>query len=276
MAERSPLVAGGTHKAFSSHPKTFLTDAILAIHKNTIIFAATHATVHTGDQAEDGWFLSDFYAFNYLLNGSVADQTWLTAANPEKLVGKYGDFLHGSPNRDRSRDLLKSDTTPVTVVEPAKMIEKFLDKVTRASAASLRAKHAGCPLLLMIFCHGIAGHYLCLDNGTRHKGVSIVWLKAALEPGVSVTLFTTACYSGGWAVTPELNITTMAAADPDSLSISWQLSNSMGRACGSAFAGATISALSGASTHCLYRTVVRKHWRQTIPFSNPKSLQRHR
>ncbi|KAK3315231.1 hypothetical protein B0H66DRAFT_536104 [Apodospora peruviana] len=37
-------------------------------------------------QFEDGWFLSDFYAFNYLLKGSVADQVWLTAAEPSKFV----------------------------------------------------------------------------------------------------------------------------------------------------------------------------------------------
>ncbi|KAK0715934.1 hypothetical protein B0H67DRAFT_645620 [Lasiosphaeris hirsuta] len=252
MAERNPLVAGGTYKGYSSHPMTFLTHTLPAIHENAIIVAATHPTVQTGNQTKDGWFLSDLYAFNYLLNGSVADQTWLTAANPERLVEKYGDFLHGSPDEDHkvvlSRDLLKSDITPVTLVKSAKMIDKFLSEVNKAS---LRAKNSGCPLLLMVFCHGIDGHYLCLDNGTRHKGISIVQLKAALDPGVSVILFTTAYYSGGWAVTPELNNTTMAAMKHDDHSVSWRLSSSMGRACGSVFAGATISALSDASTPLL-------------------------
>ncbi|KAK3349124.1 hypothetical protein B0T25DRAFT_481571 [Lasiosphaeria hispida] len=252
MAERNPLVAGGTHKGLSSLPKTFVTHTFPAIHENTIIVAATHPTIQTGDQTKDGWFLSDFYAFNYLLNGSVADQTWLTAAKPGRLVEKYGNFLHGSPDRDRkvvlSRDLLDSGITPVTLVEPAKMIDRFLSEVNEAS---LRAKNSGYPLLLMVFCHGVEGYYLCLNNGTRHKGISIVQLKAALQPGVSVTLFTTACFSGGWAVTPELNTTTMAAAKPDDKSISWRLSSSIGRACGSVFAGATISALSDASTPLL-------------------------
>ncbi|KAK3360824.1 hypothetical protein B0T24DRAFT_123681 [Lasiosphaeria ovina] len=252
MAERNPLVEGGTHKGLSTHPKTFATHTFPAIHENTIIVAATHPTVHTGDQKKDGWFLSDFYAFNYLLKGSVADQTWLTAAKPERLLEKYGDFLHGSPDGDRkvvlSRDLLDSDITPVTLVESTKMIDRFLNEVNEAS---LRAKKSGCPLLLMVFCHGIDNHYLCLDNGARHKGISIVQLKAALEPYVSVTLFTTACFSGGWVVTPELNITTMAAAKPDDTSISWRVSGSMKRACGSVFAGATIASLSDASTPLL-------------------------
>ncbi|KAK3360862.1 hypothetical protein B0T24DRAFT_643653 [Lasiosphaeria ovina] len=244
MAERNPLVAGGTHKG-SSHPKTFATHTFPAIHENTIIVAATHPTVQTGDQQKDGWFLSDFYAFNYLLNGCVADQTWLTAAKPETLVEKYGDFLHGSPDGDRkvvlSRDLLNSGITPVTLVEPTKMKDRFLSEVNEAS---LRAKKSGYPLLLMVFCHGIDGHYLYLDNRAQH-GISIVQLKAALEPYVSVTLFTTACFSGGWVVTPELNITTMAAAEPRGVSIS---SGSIGRAYGSLFAGDTIAALSDAST----------------------------
>ncbi|KAK0646859.1 hypothetical protein B0T16DRAFT_375864 [Cercophora newfieldiana] len=252
MAERNPLVKGGTHKGLSTHTKTFVTHTLPAIHENTVIVAATHPTIQTGDQAKDGWFLSDFYAFNYLLKGSVTDQTWLTAAKPARLVEKYGDFLHGSPNQDRkvvlSRDLLDSEITPVTVIEPAQMMDRFLSEVNQAS---LRAKKSGHPLLLMVFCHGIEGHYLCLDNGTRHKGISIVRLKGALEPGVSVTLFTIACYSGGWAVTPELNTTTMAAAKPCGESISWPVSGSMRRACGSVFAGATIFALSDASTPLL-------------------------
>jgi len=252
MADRKPLVEGGMHKGLSPHPQTFLTHTFPTIHENAIIVAATHPTVQTGHRAKDGWFLSDFYAFNYLLKGSVADQTWLTAAEPARLVEKYGDFHHGHPYRPRkvvlSRDLLDSEMTPVTLVRPAQMIDRFLREVKEAS---LRAKRRNCPLLLMVFCHGIEGHYLCLDNGTRNKGMSIVRLKSALEPGVSVTLLTTACFSGGWAVTPELNATTMVAANCDDESLSWPVSPSGKRACGSMFVGATILALSDASTPLL-------------------------
>lgn len=152
MAEQNPLVEGGTHKGLSSHPKAFITHTLPTIHDKTIIVAATHPTVQTGDQRKDGWFLSDFYAFNYLLNGSAEDQTWLTAAKPRRLVEKYGNFLHGSPDRDRkvflSHELIDSDITPVTLVEPSKMIDRFLNEVNEAS---LRAKKSGYPLLLMVF-----------------------------------------------------------------------------------------------------------------------------
>ncbi|KAK0717676.1 hypothetical protein B0T26DRAFT_802744 [Lasiosphaeria miniovina] len=143
MAERNPLVPGRTRKGLFSHPKTFVTHTLPAIHENTVIVAATHPTVQTGDQTKDGWFLSDFYAFNCLLKGSVADQTWLTAAKPARLVEKYGDFLHGSPDRDRkvvlNHDLLDSEITPVTLVEPAEMIDRFLSEVNEES---LRAKNS--------------------------------------------------------------------------------------------------------------------------------------
>ncbi|KAK0717841.1 hypothetical protein B0T26DRAFT_710972 [Lasiosphaeria miniovina] len=54
--------------------ETFITHTFPYIFDNTIIVAATHPTVSTGSQFDDGWFLSDFYAFNYLLKGSVTDQ----------------------------------------------------------------------------------------------------------------------------------------------------------------------------------------------------------
>lgn len=112
---------------------------------------------------------------------------------------KYSNFFYGSPVKDRkvvlSRDLLSSDITPITLVEPAKIIDRFLSEVNKAL---FRAKKSCYPLLLIVFYHGLEGLYdLLLDNGTQYKGLSIVRLKVALEPGVSVSLFTTAYYSGG-------------------------------------------------------------------------------
>jgi len=61
------LAWGGTYKELSPYPQTFLTHSSPTIHENCIIVTPTHPTVQTGHQAKDGWFLSDFYAFNYLL-----------------------------------------------------------------------------------------------------------------------------------------------------------------------------------------------------------------
>ena len=78
IAELSKLTAGGAHKGMSapypdSKRGTFITHTFPCVFDNTIIVAATYPTVSTGSQFEDGWFLSDFYAFNYLLRGSVAN-----------------------------------------------------------------------------------------------------------------------------------------------------------------------------------------------------------
>ncbi|KAK3357625.1 hypothetical protein B0T25DRAFT_622373 [Lasiosphaeria hispida] len=177
---RSLLVETGSHKDPSSCPQTFLTHTLPEIHDNTIVVAATSPT-------------------------------------PERLVEQWGDFLHGSPRRDRkvvlNSELIQSGISPVTIVEPPKMIERFLEE---AKKASIRARQNGCPLLLMVFCHGIQGHYLCLNNGSQNKGLSIVRLQAVLDPNIKVALFTTACYSGG-SSTPLLasDVGLQATAEAD-------------------------------------------------------------
>jgi hypothetical protein len=50
------------------------------VFDDTIILAATHPGPHQSNPTSDGWFISDFYAFNYLLKGLGKSQTWLTRA----------------------------------------------------------------------------------------------------------------------------------------------------------------------------------------------------
>lgn len=51
-----------------------------------------------------------------------------------------------------------------------------------------------------------------------------------------ISLLTTACYSGGWAMVPHLNLTTMTAAGPKFKAVSWEGSKSLGIFCGSIYA----------------------------------------
>jgi hypothetical protein len=71
-----PLVMDGTMKhgqfakvvlALSS---SFITHTPLVIYDNSIIIAATHPNTQRSAPTRDARFLSDFYAFNYLLKGS--------------------------------------------------------------------------------------------------------------------------------------------------------------------------------------------------------------
>ena len=50
------------------------------VYDDTIILAATHPGPHQSKKDADGFFISDFYAFNYLLKGLGKSQTWLTRA----------------------------------------------------------------------------------------------------------------------------------------------------------------------------------------------------
>ncbi|KAE8147221.1 hypothetical protein BDV25DRAFT_132258 [Aspergillus avenaceus] len=235
----------------------FITSTIPTIHHNTIIVAATHPTVSSGRQVRDGWFLSDFYAFNYLLKDQGLEQTWLTAADPERLLERNGNYLHGNPYETRkvvlSHSLLQGNKlSPVTVVKPNEMIARFLHEVRRASQV---ARRQAAPVLLLVFCHGLPNHELALDNGSKNKGLSITRLRGVLEPGVSVCLMTSACYSGGWVVNPDFNHTTLAAAtgsaDSTGQSNAWPNSESIGRACGSVFASVMIESLSSATSPLL-------------------------
>lgn len=259
----------------------FVSNTLPCIHDNTIILAATHPNIATANPKKDGWFVSDFYAFNLLLKGAGGSQTWLTAADPEKLVQKYGSFLHGNPFQDRKvcldREILREKKiTEVTVIRSSDMIDRFLEEAKEASELAKR-NHA--PLLLLVFCHGLPNHHLLLDAGNQSKGLSIVRLKGVLEPGVCVTLVTTACYSGGWTTSPDLNQTTMAGAGDGEVngatSHSWNESPSIGRFCGSVFASTLFKTLSSAASPLLEADFASdpSQEQQSLQPENPNSVQ---
>ncbi|KUM59627.1 hypothetical protein ACN42_g7508 [Penicillium freii] len=199
-----PLVQGGHARQPDKLPSMFISSTVPVVHENTIILGATHPTLSTANPKDDGWFISDFYAFNYLFKGPGMQQTWLAAVEPAELVKEYGSFLHGSPYEERniclSQELLGSDElSPVIVVSPATMIDQFRIEARRASEL---VKKMSPPLLLLIFCHGLPNFHLLLNNGDTQRGLSRVRLKGVLELGVRVTLITTACHSGVWATSP--------------------------------------------------------------------------
>lgn len=163
-------------------------------------------------------------------------QTGQTAVEPAKLVKKYGPSLHGNPYGERkiglSQELLDSDElSPVTVVSPARMIDQFLIKARRANVS---------PPSPSYLCYGLPNFQLLLNNGDTQRGLSMVRLKGVLELGIRVTLITTACHSSGWVTSPDFDHTTMATADETTTkygtSNACEVSHSIGRSCGSAFA----------------------------------------
>jgi hypothetical protein len=159
-------------------------------------------------------------------------------------------LLFGNPYRDRkvvlSKELINSGalTEPI-FVESRHMIERFIKEV---QAATLQGYKENRPVLLMVFCHGLepldgGESQLLLDCGSKTKGIKMQYLNSVLHPGCRVNFVTTACYSGGYTTSPDFNITASTAADARSESNSWNVSETVGRFCGSVFASNTIDTL---------------------------------
>ncbi|KAJ5684485.1 uncharacterized protein N7477_000830 [Penicillium maclennaniae] len=213
-------------------------------------------TTDIGDVAspsEDGWFVSDFYLFHYLLSPAfprllvAPNQIWLTSEDPVTLVAKYHEYLHGDSNGDR-RAVLDSQRLPdilkagnLRVVPRDILLERYLNTLQEQAA---EAAHLQEHLVLLIFGHGSPTHGVEVGGSILRLGD----LRRVLRNRSQVTLFTTSCYSGGWLVQPDigqhqLNGTAITAAGPRSLSSSWPLSGSVGRASGSLAASAVVRCL---------------------------------
>lgn len=169
------------------------------------------------------------------------------------MVQKHGDLLHGNPYEPRkvvlSNQLLdRNELTPVTVVKNTEIIGRFLQEVRDASR---RAGKENADVLLLVFCHGTQSSSLVLDHTNPSSGLTAVRLKEATGFNTRVTLITTACYSGGWAVNPDLNLTSLTAAGGPGRSDDKDKSESVGRCCGCMFASSVIATLTGKSTPLL-------------------------
>ncbi|KAJ3560512.1 hypothetical protein NPX13_g9276 [Xylaria arbuscula] len=259
---QQPLVPGGHRKDSRQPPLTYIAQTPPTIHPDSYILAATSPRLSKLD--EDDWFLSDFYAFNYLFKGLGSGPKWLTTVEPRAILKKttqlydkpYGDLLlHGNPDQHRkvvlSEILIKeNELTQPIVVKPGTMTDTFLMEAKNASEA---ARKKGVPLVILAFCHGLANHHLILDEEPK-PGISVTTLKGHLEPGTQVMLITTACYSGRWVVNPDFRDTAMTAANADSESIAWTASASLARACESIFVSSLIRTLTSTTSPLIEQT----------------------
>ena len=123
------------------------------------------------------------------------------------------------------------------VFSRAELLEDFLRTFQEECrlAASL-----GQPLLLMIFGHGDPQTYgVAIGGGGAPRDaprLKISQIAACLRSlDVSLTLLLTSCYSGGWVLQPELNISAFTAAGPLEKIRAWDTSLG-GRSHGSFYA----------------------------------------
>ncbi|KAK2792450.1 hypothetical protein FQN52_003385 [Onygenales sp. PD_12] len=227
--------------------------------------------------SEDGWFLSDFYLFYHLLSPpsiKTEAQFWLTTESPDDLVEKYGEYAHGDPRGERKvvleKDIIERirQSGNLRVVSRAVLLERFLS--TLREQASLAAERNE-QLIVFIFGHGdldthgvyLGGEGNIINNLPRLRMCDIgrsVGLK------VNMTLFTTACYSGGWLVQPNANketfvdVTGITGSGIAQETRSWSFSRSAGRACGNSIASTIMqSMISIDEEEELDRAEVRNH-----------------
>ena len=169
---------------------------------------------------EDGWFFSDFYLFHHLFKDVASDQIWMTCVSPEYAVNKYGEYIHGdsAPNAIGSRrvvldkDMLE-DVRDVKTVASSELLERVLSTIREACRDATIENR---PLLILIFTHGIGGTFALQMGGgnpERSPHLTMASFKRAIgsKPLRSgLCLLTTSCFGGGWAINPNLNITSVA------------------------------------------------------------------
>ena len=169
----------------------------------------------------------------------------MTSESPPELVERYGAYGHGESKGDH-RVVLDATLLPdimhagnIRVFQRGQLLQDFLrtlkDECTMAAAL-------GQPILLMIFGHGDPKTYGIAIGGagtprkaprlhTQHITACLRGIK------VPLTMMLTSCFSGGWVLQPELNISALTAAGARVVSEAWPPSLG-GRSHGSIFATA--------------------------------------
>ncbi|KAH8651889.1 hypothetical protein BGZ60DRAFT_520024 [Tricladium varicosporioides] len=201
----------------------------------------------------DGWFLSDFYLFHYLLQNSptfsASSQLWLTCCDPEYLVKKYKNYVHGPWKGDRrivlDDQLLQNhlQTNDIRVFKPRDLLERFLATLKSEIEIAQRNKQS---VLVFVFGHGEEDNHGVGIGGSSMEDAPRLTRQSfntCLKKDVDVSLVITSCFSGGWIQKPlllsphstekrKLNITAAAGAGEDNVSLSWALTKSIGRRAG--------------------------------------------
>ena len=198
-------------------------------------------------QGEDGWFLSDFFAFWHIFQGITDYQTWYHCLDLDELVATHQRYLHGNPHGQRKVVLdaniltqAKRARHPPQHIRPEHLKLETKKIITRECKA---AELAGESVLILLLGHGdISNHGI--ELGTGRATLKVNEFKSATKQfNIGITMTTTSCYSGGWTCNPQLNISTMTAAGNENTTLSSRFSRSTGRACGSMFTTALIEKL---------------------------------
>ncbi|KAH8588568.1 hypothetical protein B0O99DRAFT_638995 [Bisporella sp. PMI_857] len=238
------------------------------VQKDTRIVAVCGIPASKAAPQEDGWFFSDFFLFYQMLGSrsELPNQLWLSSCSPSDLIRKHERYLHGPANGiagDRrvvmNEEMLPKDemTAGFRVFKPKDLLERFLATLKSEIKEASRTKQ---PVLVLIFGHGeeeTSGIFIGCDEGGSLK-LTQARLASVLQKEVQTTMILTSCYSGGWIMKPNLNKhfdvkpafnhSFLTAAGSEDESLSWPLSQTVGRqAGGSVFATCLLNSIITAS-----------------------------
>lgn len=222
MSSSTNLAPGAIYKGHKHLPPIIPSHTLPEIEADSIIIGACGVTIE--DCPDDDWLLSDFCAFNLLLKGLGKTQTWLSAVSEKDLIDVLAKnpkllpgFLHGNPYEDRkivfnSRLVDQKELTPFSVCQSTKFVSTLATEVQAACTLAAKSTPPS-PIVLLLFGHGTQnlGIYLdySKDPSNNEALLRIDKLQAAVDPRANINLITSACYSGGWTICPDLDKPTL-------------------------------------------------------------------
>lgn len=197
---------------------------------------------------DNGWFVSDFFAFWNIFQGITGNQTWYHCLDLDDLVEKHERYSHGNPYGQRKVVLdagilarSKISRHPVERIRPNQLKLNTKKLITAECRAAEIANET--VLILMLGHRDPNNHGIELGTGGRATLKINEFRQATRAFKIGITMITTSCFSGGWTCNPQLNLSTMTAAGEKKPSLSWRFSGSTGRACGSMFTTALVQKL---------------------------------
>src|ERR1700722_7714475 len=130
----------------------------------------------------------------------------------------------------------------IEVHDPASLRTEFLNVLGSECTQARMNKQE---VLVLIFGHGEEKLYGIWLGGLEDEDPSArltpQQFRDCVGEETEVCLMTTACFSGGWTIQPDLNISVLTAAGNKEVSESWPQTKSLSRACGSIWASAILA-----------------------------------
>ena len=188
-----------------------------------------------------------------MLKEVASDQVWLTCVSPESAVEKYGRYVYGdfTPKKIEDRRVVLDESMlgelyDVQTVSPENLLETTLATISKTC---IEATAEGRPVLILIFSPGRAPNYSIVMGGddTDPKFLTKESFRQAIgpqAPEAGLCLLATECYTGAWAINPDMKVAPVASKGEYLEDLAWQISGTIHqRPCGPEFAHAVTDML---------------------------------